>query len=53
MSAHNQPSDRSAAFTGLILGAVALFVVMFAIVKLTNAHYEGEKAAPAAAGATK
>ena len=39
-----QQTDRSAGFTGLILGAIAIFVLMFAIVRLTNAHYEGEKA---------
>ena len=45
-----QQTDRSAGFTGLILGAIAIFVLMFAIVRLTNAHYEGEKV-EAAAGA--
>ena len=45
-----QQTDRSAGFTGLILGAIAIFVLMFAIVRLTNAHYSGEKA-EAAAGA--
>ena len=47
--------DKSAAFTGLILGAIAIFVLMFAIVRFTNAKYaghgtgEGTSAAPAAA----
>ena len=42
--------DKSAGFTGLILGAIALFVILFSIVRLTNAHYNNEKAeaAPAA-----
>ena len=41
--------DKSAAFTGLILGAIAIFIVLFAIVRLTNAKYAGEhEAAPAA-----
>jgi hypothetical protein len=53
MSAHPHQSDRSAAVTGLLVGAVVIFVVLFAIVKLTNAHYEGEKQAPGAAGAAK
>ena len=50
--------DKSAAFTGLILGAIAIFVLVFAIVRLTNASYaghgtgEGTTAAPAAAPAT-
>ena len=49
--------DKSAAFTGLILGAIAIFVLMFAIVRFTNAKYaghgtgEGAPAAPAAATA--
>ena len=47
MSASPQ-TDRSAGFTGLILGAIVIFVLMFAIVRLTNAHYEGEKAEAAA-----
>ncbi len=45
-------TDKSAGFTGLILGAIAIFVILFAIVRLTNAHYNNEKAegaAPAAA----
>ena len=46
--------DKSAAFTGLILGAIAIFVLMFAIVRLTNAKYAGHgtgEAAPAAPAA--
>lgn len=44
------PGDKSAGFTGLILGAIALFVLIFAIVRLTNASYanEHEGAKPAA-----
>ncbi len=37
-------TDKSAGFTGLILGAIAIFVILFGIVRLTNAHYSGEKA---------
>ena len=45
-----QPGDKSAAFTGLILGSIAIFVLVFAIVRITNAKYSGEHAeAPAAA----
>jgi len=33
------PEDRNAAFTGLIIGAVALIILCFGIVKLTNAKY--------------
>ena len=47
-----QPGDKSAAFTGLILGAITIFVIVFAIVRFTNAKYaghEGGEAPPAAA----
>ena len=46
----SQQTDKSAGFTGLILGGIAIFVILFAIVRLTNAHYAGEakEAAPAA-----
>lgn len=43
-----QPGDKSAGFTGLILGAIAIFLVMFAIVRLTNAKYAGHSESPAA-----
>ena len=41
-----QPGDKSAGFSGLILGAIAIFVLMFGIVRMTNAKYagHGEKA---------
>ena len=35
-----QPGDKSAAFSGLILGAIALFVILFGIVRMVNAKYE-------------
>lgn len=35
------PSDRKAAFTGLIAGAIAVFIILFATVKLTNAQFAG------------
>ncbi|HEX7939286.1 MAG TPA: hypothetical protein VF483_09870 [Gemmatimonadaceae bacterium] len=46
-----EPGDKSAGFTGMILGAIAIFLVLFAIVRMTNAKYAGEhaEAAPAAA----
>ena len=47
-----QAGDKSAGFTGLILGAIAIFVIVFAIVRLTNAKYAGHgegAEAPAAA----
>ena len=48
------PGDKSAGFTGLILGAIAIFILVFAIVRFTNAKYNHEKAeaAPATAPAT-
>jgi hypothetical protein len=50
---HSAPSDRSAAFTGLILGAVAVFIILLAVVKVTNASFAGEEGEKAAAEATK
>jgi hypothetical protein len=44
-----QSGDKSAGFTGLILGAIAIFIVLFAIVRLTNAKYAGEHAETPAA----
>ncbi len=40
----SQQSDKSAGFTGLILGAIALFVIVFAIVRMTNSYYNGKAA---------
>ncbi len=39
------------AFTGLVVGACALFAILFGIVVITNHHYAAE--APAAATATQ
>ena len=39
-----QETDKSAGFTGLILGAIAIFVLIFGIVRITNAHYNSEQA---------
>ena len=44
-------SDKGAAFIGLIVTSVLLFVLCFVIVQLTNAKFEGH--APATAGQTK
>jgi hypothetical protein len=49
-----QPGDKSAGFIGLILGSIAIFVIVFAIVRLTNAKYaghEGGEVSPAPATA--
>ena len=51
MSSAPQPGDKSAGFSGLILGAIALFVIMFGIVRMTSAKYAGHEAAPAAGAA--
>ncbi len=52
MTRHQQ-SDRKAAYSGLIFGVVAMFIMVYAIVTLTNKHYAGEKGAKSAAGSTK
>ena len=49
MSSAPQPGDKSAGFSGLILGGIALFVIMFGIVRWTNTQFEGHGAAPGAA----
>ena len=43
-------SDMGAAFLGLVIGAIAIFLLLGSIVMLTNRHYAGEKAV---AGAEK
>jgi hypothetical protein len=40
--------DLKAGYTGLIIGAVLLFVTMTAIVHFTNQHYEALEPAAAA-----
>lgn len=46
-TAVHRSSDLGAALTGLIVGAVALFIIVFTIVKLTNASFAGDhEAAP-------
>ncbi|MBC7844068.1 MAG: hypothetical protein H7099_17265 [Gemmatimonadaceae bacterium] len=53
-STHAAPeSDRKAAFTGLIVGAVAVFIILFAVVKVTNDHFAGEEGEKAAVETTK
>ena len=43
------PEDKKAGFTGLIVGAIVLFCVMFSIVMITNRHYAGKTEAHATA----
>jgi hypothetical protein len=40
------PGDKSAAFIGLVAGAVSILVVVYAIVLLTNRKFEAHSAAP-------
>jgi hypothetical protein len=44
------PGDKRAGYMGLIFGGIAIFLIAWGIVHLTNKSYEGEKAheAPAA-----
>ena len=44
MSAHtpHRGTDARAAFLGLIIGAIALFGIVYTIVRLTNAKYANE-----------
>lgn len=48
-----QHNDKPAAFRGLIITALALFVMCFAIVKATNAKFASHKAEGAAPAAEK
>lgn len=42
------PGDKKAGFTGLIVGVIVLFCVMYSIVLLTSRHYAGTEPAAAA-----
>jgi hypothetical protein len=46
-TAPKKKTDLGAALTGLVLGAATLFLLMTAIVMMTNAHFRGKE--PAAA----
>ena len=41
------PGDKPAGFIGLAAGAVSIFVIVYAIVLLTNKKFEGHRAAGA------
>ena len=43
------PGDKTAGFTGLIVGAVLLFIALFGIVHLTNVKYASHEGAKAEA----
>ncbi|HEX5178772.1 MAG TPA: hypothetical protein VFW04_05555 [Gemmatimonadaceae bacterium] len=40
--------DKKAGFTGLIVGVIVLFCILYSIVLITNRHYEGAEQATAA-----
>lgn len=40
--------DTRPAYTGLILGAIVLFALLYSIVVVTNKHYQNETPAAAA-----
>ena len=43
------PGDKRAGYTGLIVGAVVVFLIVWGIVHLTNRKYAGEGEGAAAA----
>jgi hypothetical protein len=45
--ATKKKTDLGPALTGLVLGAVTLFLLMTAIVMMTNAHFRGKEVAGA------
>jgi hypothetical protein len=53
MTESRHASDRTAAYTGLILGAIALAITVYSIVMLTNKHLEGAESAKPGATAPR
>lgn len=47
--AHDHKADARAAFMGLVFGAIALLIIVYGIVRLTNAAFDRHEATPAAA----
>jgi hypothetical protein len=45
--ATRKKTDLGAALTGLVLGAVVLFLLLTSIVMMTNAHYRNRETAAA------
>ena len=43
------PGDKSAGFTGLIVGAIVVFLIAWGIVHLTNRKYAGHEGGAEAA----
>jgi hypothetical protein len=50
---HSVRDDRSAAYLGLVGGAIFIFAVLFTVVRLTNAKFAHERGERPAAAATK
>ncbi len=48
-----QHNDQPAAFKGMIITALALAIMCYVIVQLTNRQFAGHEGTPAAAGAAK
>ena len=46
---HAPPSDKGAAFTGLILGVIALTLLVYGVTMWTNSLFEGKTGAHAEA----
>ncbi|MDA1081881.1 MAG: hypothetical protein O2973_09445 [Gemmatimonadetes bacterium] len=53
MSAHQAPSDRNAAFAGLIFGVIALAIVVVVVSKLTAKKFEGHEEVTSTASAMR
>jgi hypothetical protein len=51
--AEHNPADRSGAYTGFIVGAIVIGLLLFSIVKLTNSRLSGEGGEKAATEAPK
>jgi hypothetical protein len=49
---HERTSDLGAALTGLFVGATVVFIILFAIVQLTNRKFAGHAEPQAPAGQT-
>jgi len=47
-STQPKPGDKGAAFMGLIVGAVALFLILFGMVKWTQSRFAEHGESPAA-----
>ena len=46
----SRSSDMKAGFLGLIIGGICIFVILFAVVKITHNHYVNETPAASQPG---